>query len=68
MNTLLSTVRTSLHELEAGQKGELNMTEAMEELQTALSINKVHDSWEKFAYFSKKSLTEWFADLLFRVA
>lgn len=67
MNTLLSTIRSSLNELDAGLKGQLNITDAMEGLATALSLNRVHESWEKFAYFSKKSLTEWFADLLLRV-
>lgn len=67
MNTLLSTLRFSLNELDAGLKGQLNITDAMEGLATALSLNRVHDSWEKFAYFSKKPLTEWFADLLQRV-
>jgi len=67
MNTLLSTLRTTLNELDAGLKGQLNITDAMEGLANALSLNKVHDSWEKYAYFSKKSLTEWFSDLLARV-
>jgi dynein heavy chain len=67
MNTLLQTIRVSLFELDAGLKGALNMTDAMEGLSNALSLNRVHDSWEKFAYFSKKSLTEWYADLLLRV-
>jgi dynein heavy chain, axonemal len=63
MNTLLSTLRTSLLELDAGLKGQLNITDAMEGLSNALALNRVHDSWEKFAYFSKKSLIEWFVDL-----
>jgi len=67
MNTLLSTIRISLLELDAGLKGQLNITDAMEGLSNALSLNRVHDSWEKFAYFSKKSLTEWYVDLLARV-
>ena len=67
MNTLLATLRTSLLELDAGLKGQLNITDAMEGLANALALNKVHDSWEKYAYFSKKALTEWFADLLARV-
>lgn len=67
MNTLLSTIRFSLNELDAGLKGSLNITDAMEGLANALAFNKVHESWEKFAYFSKKSLVEWFADLLLRV-
>lgn len=67
MNTLLTVIRTSLLELDAGLKGQLNITDAMEGLANALSINKVHDSWEKYAYFSKKALTEWYADLLLRI-
>lgn len=67
MNTLLSTIRTTLNELDAGQKGLLNITDAMEGLSNALSLNRVHESWEKYAYFSKKPLIEWFADLLARV-
>ncbi len=67
MNTLLSTLRNSLIELEQGLNGLLNITDAMEGLANALSLNRVHDSWEKYAYFSKKSLTEWFVDLLLRV-
>jgi len=67
MNILLHTIRVSLFELDAGMKGQLNVTDAMEGLSNALSINKVHESWEKFAYFSKKSLVDWFADLLQRI-
>ena len=67
MNTLLSTIRTSLNELDAGLKGQLNITDAMDQLGSSLSLNKVPDSWEKFAYASKKSLVEWYADLLLRV-
>lgn len=39
----------------------------MENLAKALSMNAVPGSWEKYAYFSKKSLTDWYADLLLRV-
>jgi len=67
MNTLLSTIRISLNELDSGLKGQLNITDAMEGLSNALSFNRVHESWEKYAYFSKKNLVEWFADLLMRV-
>lgn len=60
MNTLLSTIRFSLNELDAGLKGQLNITDAMENLANSLSLNRVPDSWEKYAYYSNKSLTEWF--------
>jgi hypothetical protein len=39
----------------------------MEGLSTALSLNRVHGDWEKFAYFSKKPLIDWYADLQARV-
>lgn len=67
MNKLLQCVRTSLVELEMGMNGQLNMTDAMENLQNCLAMNKVSDGWTKYAYFSKKSLIEWFNDLLARV-
>ena len=67
MNTLLSTIRNSLNDLDQGLKGALNITDAMENLSTSLSLNKVSAGWEKVAYFSKKSLAEWYSDLLLRV-
>lgn len=67
MNTLTSIIKFSLAELDAGLKGQLNITDAMEGLSNALSLNKVHDSWEKYAYFSKKNLLDWYADLLLRI-
>lgn len=67
MNTLTSTIKFSLAELDAGLKGQLNITDAMEGLSNALSLNKVHDSWEKYAYFSKKNLLDWYADLQLRI-
>lgn len=60
MNTLLSTIRFSLNELDAGLKGALNITDAMDNLANALSLNRVPESWEKVAYFSKKALIDWF--------
>lgn len=68
MNILLSEIRTSLIELHMGLSGALNITEAMEKLQGSLMTNRVPETWETVAYFSKKSLTLWYADLLERVA
>lgn len=67
MNILLGVVRKSLVELEMGMNGQLNITDAMENLQNCLALNKVSDLWTKYAYFSKKILVDWFADLLARV-
>jgi dynein heavy chain len=41
MNVLLKEIRNSLNDLDAGLKGTLNMTEAMEKLAGALSLNNV---------------------------
>ena len=67
MNTLLNECRISLIELDQGLKGQLNITDAMENLSTALSINKVPAGWESKAYFSLKTLADWFGDLKARV-
>ena len=67
MNTLLSVIRFSLFELDAGLKGQLNITDSMEVLSTSLALNRVPAEWEKYAYFSKKTLLDWFIDLLLRI-
>lgn len=60
MNILLGEIRTSLNDLDAGLKGALNITDAMEALSRQLGMNLVPGSWEKYAYFSKKTLLDWF--------
>jgi dynein heavy chain len=67
MNTLTSTMRKSLEDLDAGLAGSLNITEDMEVLSTSLYINKQPDLWAKYAYFSLKDLLMWFEDLLLRI-
>jgi dynein heavy chain len=68
MNALLFEIRRSLVELEMGLSGTLNITDQMEELVAALSLNKVFGSWEKLAYYSLKPLSSWMADLVLRAA
>lgn len=67
MNILTSEIKRTLWELDQGLKGALNITDAMDDLAAALNQNRVPPGWEKYAYFSKKSLIEWFADLLLRI-
>jgi len=67
MNVLMKEIKTSLMELDAGLKGQLNVTDAMEMTSFSLNFNLVPDSWVPVAYFSKKSLIEWFTDLLMRI-
>jgi len=68
MNTLNFTIRTSLEDLDAGMKGQLNITENMEKLSHSMFINVVPDLWTKYAYASKKDLLNWYEDLLLRIA
>lgn len=66
MNTLLKEIKSSLIDLDAGLKGTLNITEAMEKLSFSLNLNRVDDSWAKVAYLSKKNLLAWLDDLILR--
>ena len=75
MNVLLAFMVKTLSELEKGLNGQLNMSAAMDDLLAALTINQVpgrnpfhKTSWEKLAWWSKKSLLTWFSDMLLRVA
>ncbi|XP_067164604.1 dynein axonemal heavy chain 9 [Apteryx mantelli] len=67
MNILTSEIKRSLKELDLGLKGELTMTSDMENLQNALFLDTVPESWIKRAYPSMASLGGWFADLLSRI-
>ncbi|XP_057215442.1 dynein heavy chain 9, axonemal [Triplophysa rosa] len=67
MNILTQEIRRSLKELNLGLKGELTMTNDMENLQNAIYLDQVPDSWTKRAYPSISSLAIWFTDLLSRI-
>jgi len=67
MNILLDTVRLSLIELDAGMKGTLNISDAMEELSNCIFLGKQPERWVKVAYNSLKELSSWFEDMLRRV-
>lgn len=45
MNKLLREIKNSLSDLDAGLKGTLNITEAMEKLSYALNMNQIPPSW-----------------------
>lgn len=68
MNILLDTVRLSLIELDAGMKGTLNISDAMEELSNCIFLGKQPERWVKVAYNSLKELNSWFDDMLRRVS
>ncbi|CAM9266952.1 unnamed protein product [Chrysoparadoxa australica] len=74
MNALLSEIRRSLVELDKGLKGQLNMSQSMEDLAQAFRINQWPGRnpfsltfWEKLAWPSQKSLTFQFLDMLRRI-
>lgn len=73
MNTLLEEIKKSLGDLRKGINGQLNMSQGMEDLSTAISLNQVPGrdpyamcSWEKKAWWSRKSLSSWFQDMIAR--
>ncbi|CAM9264603.1 unnamed protein product [Hapterophycus canaliculatus] len=75
MNALLSEIRRSLVELDKGLKGQLNMSQSMEDLATAFGLNEwpgrnpfAQCAWEKLAWPSKKNLLSEFMDMLRRIA
>ncbi|KAM3592376.1 uncharacterized protein V6R79_017533 [Siganus canaliculatus] len=67
MNVLTQEIRRSLRELGLGLKGELTMTSDMENLQNAIFLDMVPESWTKRAYPSMSGLAVWFTDLLARI-
>ncbi|XP_060795606.1 dynein axonemal heavy chain 9-like [Neoarius graeffei] len=67
MNMLTQEIKRSLKILNLGLKGELTMTSDMENLQNAIYLEQVPDSWTKLAYASTSGLTLWFTDLLCRI-
>lgn len=66
MNTLMSEMKKSLNDLDQGLKGNLNITDAMEDLTKSLTLDQIPGTWAKAAYASNKMLGEWLADLKLR--
>jgi len=74
MNVLITEIRRSLIELDKGLKGQLNMSQAMEDLIKAISINQWPGRnpfsacrWESKAWPSMKNLISQFADMMLRI-
>lgn len=75
MNGLINEIRRSLIELDKGMKGQLNMSQPMEDLILAISINQwpgrnpfSQCKWESKAWPSMKNLVSQFADMMLRIA
>jgi len=67
MNALVTEIRKSLEVLNLGLLGELQMSDSMEALQSALFENKVPASWTKLAFESLRPLAGWMDNLLQRL-
>jgi dynein heavy chain len=74
MNNLMKEIQRSLTELEKGMKGVLNMSQSMEDLIAALTINQWPGRnpfstcmWEKKAWPSMKNLLNEYADMVERI-
>ena len=74
MNTLIIEIRRSLIELDKGMKGQLNMSQPMEDLITAISMNQwpgrnpfSQCKWESKAWPSMKNMISQFADMMLRI-
>jgi dynein heavy chain len=67
MNTLVGEIQRTLSELDLGFKGELTISEAMEEMATSLYLDRVPKKWESLAYPSMRSLGAWLSDLQARI-
>jgi dynein heavy chain len=68
MNGLVGEIVRSLAELDMGFKGDLTVSDAMEELATALYLDRVPKRWEQLAYPSMRPLSGWLADLVNRIS
>jgi len=67
MNVLVGEMKKSLEVLVLGLNGELQMSDAMEELMNSLTMNSVPDSWAKLAFQSMRPLAGWLDNLLMRI-
>jgi len=63
MNVLIFEIVNSLKEIELSFKGELTMTEKMEQLMDSIFFDKVPASWAKHAFSSTRGLGSWLDNL-----
>ena len=67
MNALIEESSRTLLELDQGFRGELMMSDAMEDLAHALFLDRVPSAWEACAYPSLRNLGGWLTDLHKRI-
>jgi len=63
MNVLIKVIVTSLAEIELAFKGELTMTEKMEDLMKSIFLNRVPATWSKYGFVSTRALSSWLDNL-----
>jgi len=63
MNVLIKVIVSSLAEIELAFKGELTMTEKMEDLMNSIFFNKVPAPWAKYGFVSTRTLASWLDNL-----
>lgn len=66
MNALLAEMMRSLQELQLGHRGELSMTNEMEELYGCILLDNIPLKWLRLSYPTDNGLQLWFADLVQR--
>lgn len=59
MNKLIAEICKSLSEIELAFKGELTMSDQMEQLMDSIYLNKVPANWSKLAFPSTRGLNSW---------
>eukprot|EP01135_Chromosphaera_perkinsii_P008680 Nk52_evm13s1444 gene=Nk52_evmTU13s1444 len=64
MNILTGEIRRSLKELDLGLKGDLTISDVMDELMGSIFVDQVPGSWAKLASPSTIGLSVWFIELL----
>jgi len=68
MNVLVFEINRSLVELDLGFRGELTISDTMDDLAMSLYLDRVPKGWEVLAYPSMRGLAPWLADLQARIA
>ena len=63
MNLLINEILRSLFEIELSFKGELTMTEKMENLMEAIFMDKIPPTWINLAFPSTRGLGSWLDNL-----
>lgn len=67
MNALIRAITSSLAEIELAFKGELTMTEKMEDLMGCIFLNIIPAPWAKLAFPSNRGLGSWLDNLKHRL-